>query len=301
MIRSYICGDGFLGTELSKDFNQNNRYSVSPQFPELKRPQNLKSSKLNLISKEFHHQKNSIFINASGPSSVQESFHDTEVALEQPTQQVLKHMELLSSTRYPILYVYISSAAVYGETSKLGIKEDGDLNPMSPYAEGKIRAEESLKLLAQSVNPLVSIITLRVFSAYSENLVTRILNKIVVSSKQNKHIDLAGDGSQSRDFTHSSDISRVIKFLMEKKELEGQIFNVGTGVGIEIRELMEIADSAYKNIYNRPLDYSFDGSKRIGDPNNLVANIEKLIHLGFKPLVNPYQGLELYFRKNFKA
>jgi nucleoside-diphosphate-sugar epimerase len=301
VIKSYICGNGFLGTELSKDFNENGRYLVSPQFSELKRPQNLNSSQLKLISDEFHQQKNSIFINASGPSSVQESFHNNQVALEQPTQQVLKHIELLSSTETPILYVYISSAAVYGETPKLGIKEDGYLNPMSPYAEGKMRAEEALKLLAQNINPLVSIITLRVFSAYSENLLTRILHKIVVDAKKNKHIDLAGDGSESRDFTHSSDISRVIKFLMEKGEQEGQIFNVGTGEGMEIRELMEIADAVYKNIYNGPLDYSFNGSKRIGDPSNLVANIEKLINLGFKPAVSPYRGLELYFRKNFNA
>ncbi len=301
MIRSYICGDGFLGTELSKDFNERGRYLVSRQFSELKRPQTLDRSQLELISKEFHKQNNAIFINASGPSSVQESFYKTEVALEQPTQQVLKHMEILSSTQEPILYVYISSAAVYGETSKLGIKEDGGLNPMSPYAEGKIRAEETLKSIAQDLNPLVSILTLRVFSAYSENLATRILNKIVVASKERQRIDLAGDGNESRDFTHSSDVSRVIKFLIEKEEQEGQIFNVGSGVGMELRELMEIADTVYKNIYNRPLDYSFDGSKRIGDPVNLIANIEKLLNLGFKPAISPDQGLERYFRKNFSV
>jgi UDP-glucose 4-epimerase len=261
----------------------------------------MKSNHLELISKEFHDQNNSVFINASGPSSVQESFYNSEVAVEQPSQQILKHMEILSLTQKPILYVYISSAAVYGETSNLGIKEDGALNPMSPYAEGKIKAEETLESLMQHVNPLVSILILRVFSAYSENLATRILNKIVVGSKQNQHIDLAGNGRESRDFTHSSDISRVIKFLIEKREQKGQIFNVGSGEGMELRRLMEIADTAYENIYKRPLDYSFDGSKRVGDPINLVANIEKLLNLGFKPAVSPNEGLERYFKKKFSA
>ena len=301
MIKAYICGDGFLGTELSNDFNDSGRYSVSRKFLEFKRPQIVKKSHLEIISREFHAQNNSIFINASGPSNVQESFSNSEVALEQPSQQVFKHMEILSSTQKPILYVYISSAAVYGETSKSGIKEDGALNPMSPYAEGKIRAEETLKSLAQDKNPLVSILILRVFSAYSENLVTRILNKIVIASKQDQHIGLAGDGNESRDFTHSSDISRVIKFLIEKREQEGQIFNVGSGEGMELRKLMEIADTVYKSIYKRPLDYSFDGSKRVGDPINLVANMEKLLNLGFKPAVSPNQGLERYFRKNFSV
>jgi nucleoside-diphosphate-sugar epimerase len=301
VIRAYICGDGFLGTELSKDFNENSHYSVSSQFLELKRPQSLKSKQLEIISQEFHDQNNSIFINASGPSSVQESFSNYEVAVEQPSQQVLKHMEILSFTQEPILYVYISSASVYGETSNLGVTEDGALNPMSPYAEGKIKAEDTLKSLMQNINPLVSILILRVFSAYSENLTTRILNKIVVAAKQNQHIDLAGDGHESRDFTHSSDISRVIKFWEKKGEQRRQIFNVGSGEGMELRRLMEIADTAYVNVYKRPLDYSFDGSKRIGDPINLVANIEKLLNLGFKPAISPGEGLERYFRKNFSA
>ena len=300
MIRAYICGDGFLGTDLSKDFNESSGYSVSRQFLELKRPQSVKSNQLELITKEFHAQSNSIFVNASGPSSVQESFKNSEIAVEQPSQQVSKHMEILSSTQQPILYVYISSAAVYGETSKFGTKEDGAMNPMSPYAEGKIKAEETLKSLEQNVSPLVSILILRVFSAYSENLATRILNKIVVASKQNQHINLAGNGNESRDFTHSSDIFQVIKFLSEKKEKEGRTFNVGSGESMKMRRLMEIADLAYEDMYKRPLNYSFDGSKRDGDPINLVANIEKLLNLGFKPAVSPDQGLERYFKKNFK-
>jgi dTDP-glucose 4,6-dehydratase len=246
VIRAYICGDGFLGTELSKDFNENSHYSVSSQFLELKRPQSLKSKQLEIISQEFHDQNNSIFINASGPSSVQESFSNYEVAVEQPSQQVLKHMEILSFTQEPILYVYISSASVYGETSNLGVTEDGALNPMSPYAEGKIKAEDTLKSLMQNINPLVSILILRVFSAYSENLTTRILNKIVVAAKQNQHIDLAGDGHESRDFTHSSDISRVIKFWEKKGEQRRQIFNVGSGERIQNRVVVNKIINKFK-------------------------------------------------------
>lgn len=301
MIKVYICGDGFLGKELLKDFNGDGRYCVSKQFSELKRPQLIESNHIELFSKKIQDQHNSIFINASGQSNVQESFSNYQESVEQPSQQVSKHMEILSLTREPISYVYISSAAVYGETSNLGINENGILKPMSPYAEGKIKAEKTLNSLTKYVNPLLSVLILRVFSAYSENLASRILNKIVVSSKQDQHIALAGNGNESRDFIHSSDISRAIKFLVDKKEQERQIFNVGSGEGMELRRLMEIADKAYDNIYKRRLHYSFDGSKRVGDPIHLVANIDKLLNIGFIPAVSPNQGLEQYFKKKFSA
>lgn len=301
MSNVYICGDGFLGKELFNDFDCDTRYRVSRQMPELKRPQLMNHSSSQSASRELRDQRNSIFINASGPSNVQESFENYHESVELPAKQIEKHFELLDLTSVPLTYVYISSAAVYGETSNQGVSEKGLLKPMSPYAEGKIKAEETLIRLANQINPLVSVITLRVFSAYSENLAARILHKIAVSSRQNKHFVLSGSGNESRDYVHSRDVSRAIKFLVGKGSQEGQVFNVGTGEGMQLRKLMLIADKVYLDIHKRHLDYSFDGRKRNGDPIDLVANIDKISTLGFKPEVIPNQGLEKFFWKAFKT
>ncbi len=300
MTKVYICGDGFLAKELYKDFNSDIRYKVSNQIPGLKRPFLLDSKNFDLFSRKLSDQQNSIFINASGPSNVQESFESIEESVDQPSKQVSRHMEMLALSPIPITYVYISSAAVYGETTLEGVREDASLKPMSPYAEGKLRAEETLSLLGKHPNSLVSVIILRVFSAYSENLEARILHKIAVSSRQKQHFDLAGDGKESRDFVHSTDISRVIKFLVEKEEKKEGTFNVGSGIAIKLHELMVIADKVYADIYKERLDYSFDGRKRVGDPVNLVANIDKLTRKGFIPQVIPTLGLENYFLQAFR-
>ena len=295
----YICGDGFLGKELLGDFNNDNSYYVSRQFLELKRPQLLEISQLDEFSKKLRNQKNRLFINASGQSNVQKSFSNYRDSVEQPAIQVLKHLELLSAMQEPILYVYISSAAVYGETPQLGSNEKENLNPMSPYAEGKLKAEEVLNSFDNSVNPLISIVILRVFSAYSNNLTSRILQKIVVDSKKNRIIDLAGSGNEMRDFVHSSDISRAIKFLVETEKKDKQIYNIGSGQGIQIQKLLELADGVFDRLYDKRLHYSFDGSRRAGDPIHLVAKIQKLLDAGFTPSIKPREGLVRYFEKNF--
>jgi len=295
----YICGDGFIGKQLLEDFSNDSSYQVSQQFPELKRPHLIANDDIQLLAQKLRNQRNHIFINASGQSSVQDSFDNYLDSIQMPAQQVLRHIELLSLAQRPIIYVFLSSAAVYGETSPLGIGENGSLRPMSPYAEGKIGAEEILSLFGRANTSMISVLILRVSSAYSEKLASRVLHKIVEASRQGNHFKLSGNGSESRDFIHSSEIHRVIAFLTNTKLQKVDIFNVGSGTGIEIQELMKIADEVYVNLHKKHLKYSFDGSKRLGDPINLVANIDKLLNAGFKPQIKPREGLEKFFVERF--
>jgi nucleoside-diphosphate-sugar epimerase len=295
----YICGDGFIGKQLLEDFTNDSGYQVSQQFPELKRSHLIANDDIQLLAQKLRNQRNHIFINASGQSSVQDSFDNYLDSVQTPAQQVLRHIELLSLAQRPIIYVFLSSAAVYGETSPLGISENGSLRPMSPYAEGKIGAEEVLSLFGRDNTSMISVLILRVFSAYSEKLASRVLHKIVEASRQGNHFKLAGNGSESRDFIHSSEIYRVIAFLTNTKLQKIDIFNVGSGTGIEIQKLMKIADEVYANLHKKHLKYSFDGSKRFGDPINLVANIDKLLNAGFKPQIKPREGLKKFFVERF--
>lgn len=295
MIKVYICGDGFIGKDLFKDFSHDTDYQVSRQFPELKRPNLIAGKDLLFMAKKLANQQNHIFINASGQSNVQNSFDNYEESILLPAQQVSRHIELLSLAQRPITYVFLSSAAVYGETSPLGIGENGSLRPMSPYAEGKVRAEEVLSLFAKSHSSMISVLILRIFSAYSEKLESRVLHKIVEGCRQGDHFNLAGNGRESRDFVHTIDISRSIKFLVNTRLQEVDIFNVGSGKGTKIRDLMSIADKVYTRLHKRSLQYSFDGTTRVGDPINLIAKIDKLLDAGFVPKIQPKEGLEKYF------
>jgi UDP-glucose 4-epimerase len=64
-------------------------------------------------------------------------------------------------------------------------------------------------------------------------VITRFIDKV----KQGQPLTVYGDGSQTRDFIHVSDIVNTIQCSLEKEAAEGQVFNVGSGKATSIDEL----------------------------------------------------------------
>ena len=96
-----------------------------------------------------------------------------------------------------------------------------------------------------------------------------------------------GDGSQMRDFIYSKDCARGIVLAMEKYEVCDPI-NLGSGVGVSIRELVETICECTPNMP----EVKWDTSKPIGNKIRLM-NIEKAQKaLGFYPLYSLREGVE---------
>ena len=54
----------------------------------------------------------------------------------------------------------------------------------------------------------------------------------------NKPLTLVGTGNQKRDFTYVSDVVDIIIKLSKRKDLSGQIFNIGSGKSISVKRLL---------------------------------------------------------------
>ena len=96
------------------------------------------------------------------------------------------------------------------------------------------------------------------------------------------------DGNQSRDFVNVDDVCQALLLSIDKKAADGEIFNVGTGLPITIKEVAEIItekiNPSLKPIYNQQY--------RVGDIRHCVADISKIKKkLGFKPSKTFKQGI----------
>ena len=128
-------------------------------------------------------------------------------------------------------FVFISSCAVYGEPQYLPIDELHPTNPISPYAESKLLGERYC--LGFHENKLLKSVALRFFNVYGlrqglndySGVITRFVDKL----KQGLPLIVYGDGSQTRDFIHVSDIVEAIQSCLENEGAGGQVFNVGSG------------------------------------------------------------------------
>jgi UDP-glucose 4-epimerase len=223
--------------------------------------------------------------------SVEESFQYPESYME---TNVLGTQEVVDfAHRFGIKTVInFSSAAVYGDVQSGIAAEDRPGDPLSPYGESKLRAEDFGKIFAVEKN--LNFISLRLFNvggAYKKELQDRGTNNIIpifinalkekVSPKIFGNSFDTPDGTCLRDYVHVNDICIVIEKLLKLKELPSQdlILNVGTGIGTSVFQVFqEISKQLGQNI--QP---TFQ-KERVGDAPKLIADTDKINHLlKFKP------------------
>jgi len=137
--------------------------------------------------------------------------------------------------------IFASSAAVYMD-SKIPVNENGKTNPLSPYGESKLAAEQ--KIIKVSKEFGIHGISLRMFNVYGKGQNEKyagVISKFIKNISQSKPIQINGDGEQTRDFVSIYDV--VIAFECAIKHIEGKkgdVFNVGTGNSISVNELAKM-------------------------------------------------------------
>ncbi len=93
-----------------------------------------------------------------------------------------------------------------------------------------------------------------------------------------------GDGSPIRDFIHAEDVGRGMLLALEKGM--GQAINIGSGVGVSIREIVEII---VNNMKVRP-KVAWDTSKPSGDKKRLM-DVSRAKAMGFQPMIPIKEGV----------
>lgn len=151
-----------------------------------------------------------------------------------------------------IRFIYASSAATYGD-GRFGFDDKNeitDLIPLNGYGYSKqlfdIWAKKQTKKPLQWVG-------FKFFNVYGPNEYFKGSMASVImhgynSIKKSNRIKLFksykegyGDGEQKRDFIYVKDICKVIKFMIENKEVSG-LFNLGTG---EARSFYDLAKATF--------------------------------------------------------
>lgn len=203
-------------------------------------------------------------------------------------------------------FIFSSSAAVYGEPCYTPIDENHPLTPVNPYGWSKRMVEAMLRDCARAYG--ISFCALRYFNAAGADpdgtigedhnpethLIPRILKVAlkVMAGQEAEPLAIFGndyatpDGTCIRDYVHVQDLSQahVLSLDYLKAGGDSQAFNIGTGSGYSVREVVNTVRSVTGiDIPVREL------SRRAGDPSVLVASSEKIRRmLGWQP---QYPGL----------
>jgi len=192
------------------------------------------------------------------------------------TKNVINAAKRVGSDRI----VFASSAACYGSKPTLPSSESDPLSAESPYAISKIAGE---RLMANTHE--VDTVSLRYFNVFGKRQDPTSQYAAVVSAftdaiQQQKLPIIYGDGSQTRDFTHVSNIVHAnLLAASNENTLAGSIFNVGTGSATSVLQLLQLLqDQIDPEVHLQPV--------RQGDIQHSCANINSIQEvLGYQPIV----------------
>lgn len=188
--------------------------------------------------------------------------------------------------------VFSSSCTVYGNADKQPVTEETPWKEaFSPYGHTKQICERIMQDVQQA-NPGMKQVSLRYFNPIGahpsgkigelplgkpNNLVPFVTE--VAAGKRDK-LTVFGDdyntpdGTCIRDYIHVVDLAEAhvaaVKYLLESTSAQLDVFNIGTGKGVSVKEIVEI----FEDVNRVKLNVEY-GSRRAGDVETIYADARK--------------------------
>lgn len=278
---------GFLGRHLMEHYLQKNIevFGVSRQ-PDAAIQPNVFQIEVSYWPELISKLRPSIVIHCAGAASVPKSLDDPLEDFVSGPALTSKLLDAVRRFSPASTFLFISSAAVYGNPDALPIKETAVTRPISPYGYHKLQSELSCEAYARIFGLRTA--SARLFSAYGDGLHRQVVWDLL-NRAMSGPLTLRGTGVESRDFIHVNDVVAAIDLIARKAPLRGEAINVASGREVTIFELANIVTAAVGRA-DTPVVY--DGQASPGMPLRWQADVERLIALGFEPQVSLVEGVK---------
>jgi len=176
---------------------------------------------------------------------------------------------------------------VCGESAApLPTDEDSLCQPNSIYGLTKYMQEKMV--LMTGIGAGVRATALRFQNVYGpgqslKNPYTGILSIFSTRLRNGNPVNIFEDGRESRDFVYIDDVVDSIVLCVEDETVSGEVFNVGTGVPVDVLTVAKTLAAKYGSTSN----IEVSGNYRVGDIRTNFADISRIRErLGFSPKVS---------------
>ena len=236
-------GSGFIGQHLVKKFTESGQEVCNYDLQKLPTLRNsIKGDIFDFEKLKDITRENDCIIHlvgladgAAAQKNPMESFKTNVISL----QNVLESCRLFGGKKI----VFPSSAAVYGITQDLPIKESFPPNPTNIYSWHKYICERMIQSYHDNFG--IDYVILRLFNVYGaghKGVIGTLLNK----AKKDELIQSFGP-YQYRDFVYAGDVAEAIHKAAIYEKVNNRIVNIGSGKGMQIRELLDLICEIFPN------------------------------------------------------
>ena len=176
--------------------------------------------------------------------------------------------------------IYSSTSSAYGLINKIPLVETMPDDCLNPYSVTKVSGEKLCKMYTDLFG--LETVVFRYFNIYGERHPIKgqyapVIGIFLRQKSAGQELTIVGDGSQTRDFTHVSDVvnANILAADLQNKKPVGEVINIGTGTNNSIKQIAEMVGGKYNFI-----------SARSGEAQDTLANTSKAKELlGWKAQV----------------
>ncbi|MCA9661623.1 MAG: NAD-dependent epimerase/dehydratase family protein [Myxococcales bacterium] len=189
-------------------------------------------------------------------------------------------------------FVFGSSSSVYGCDAAAPFAEDAlDLRPASPYAATKIAGEAMVHSYAHLYG--IQATSLRFFTVYGPRQRPDLaISKFTAGILRGAPIELFGDGTSSRDYTHVDDIVAGTLAALDRAAPGYAVFNLGSARPTSLRSLV----AALEGIIGVAAKIEWSPAQPGDVPRTHAALERARAELGYAPAVSLVDGLADFIR-----
>jgi nucleoside-diphosphate-sugar epimerase len=180
--------------------------------------------------------------------------------------------------------VFSGSSSVYGDQATIPLVETMTPNPLNPYALQKYVGEQYARMFHRLFE--MQTITLRYFGVYGprmpqEGSYVLAIAAFLKARREGRPLDIYGDGEQTRDFTHVSDVVSANMLAMDCEIADGRALNIGRGENVSVNRIAAMMGGP-----------TVHHEGRAGDMRDTLADRTQAEQiLGWRPKVSIEEGI----------
>jgi len=285
-------GSGFIGRHLEKKLQEGGAHIT---IYDLFRGNDICDK--NSLADEVRKKYFAIF-HLAGYSGSSESNENIENSFSINTFATIDLMNSIMKYSPKTKIILSSSRLEYGSPKYLPVDEKHPTNSTSAYGLSKLAATQMAIIYNKTKKLNVTIIrTSNVYGYYKDFNFSgyNLINHFIRLAKSNGSLPVFGDGNQLRDYLYIDDLVTAFILCLDKKA-DGQIYNLGYGKGISLKEMailiIETVGEGVINYKKWPEKY------RKIETGDYITDISKIkTHLGFTPKIGFREGI----RRTIKA
>ena len=254
-------------------------------------------------SMDYLVREKDIIFNLAGQVSHLDSMHDPYTDLEINCRSQLSILEACKKRNREVKIVFAGTRGQYGRPMQLPVDETHLMRPTDVNGINKM-AGERYHIVYNDVYG-VRACSLRLTNTYGPRHHMRTSRQGVLSwfirlAIEGREIPLFGGGEQKRDFNYVDDVVDALLLAAASDRTNGQVYNVGSGTAVSLREAAELAVRVAGEGTVRLVEFPPDKKKiEIGDYCADFTRFREAV--GWTPRVPLAEGVELtiaFFREH---